>query len=186
MAITKEFLEGLGLEKETAEKIFAERGKEIDAEKKKLEESEKKLSDANGKLKSLEDEVTELKKVDADGLNKKIEALEKQISDRKAEDEKQAKEQESLTRFESVIGEGKFVNELTKKGIFEEFKDAIEKEENKGKGDSDIYSALTKDREGIFASENPGIDIPGMGSGGEGVTDENAARAVMGLPPIQK
>lgn len=37
MAITVNYLEGLGVDKETAEKIFAKRGAEIEKEKSKYE-----------------------------------------------------------------------------------------------------------------------------------------------------
>lgn len=66
------------------------------------------------------------------------------------------------TRFDKLSGERKYLNDFTKQGIFGEFKSAIEKEENVGKSDSDIFESIVKDREGIFASPYIPVNIPGV------------------------
>ena len=68
-----------------------------------------------------------------------------------------------MARFDKLHGERKYANDFTKNGIFAEFKEAVGKAENEGKSDADIFSALTKDRDGIFTNPNPGVNIPGAG-----------------------
>ena len=89
-------------------------------------------------------------------------------------------------RFDAVSADKPFLNDFTKDGMLREFREALGKPEYKGKGDAEIFAALTKDRDGIFANPNPPA-IPGMGSVPPAAEiDENAARAVMGLPPLAK
>ncbi len=62
MAITVKYLEDLGIEKSIAEKIFAERGTEIEKEKAKLtaveaELKEKKESNRNFRFDSSDNEI---------------------------------------------------------------------------------------------------------------------------------
>ena len=65
-----------------------------------------------------------------------------------------------------VIGDKKFTNDYTKNGIISELKTEINKAENKGKGYSEIFEAITKDKTGIFENPNPPASIPGMGDTG--------------------
>ena len=61
MAITVKYLEDLGVEKEVAEKIFAERSKEIEADKAKREKLETELKESKESLESLTTEIDTLK-----------------------------------------------------------------------------------------------------------------------------
>ena len=85
----------------------------------------------------------------------------------------------------AVFGDKKFTSDYVKKGIIADMKEEIAKPENKGKGYSEIFEALTKDKNGIFANPNPPADIPGMGNVNVDTISDDAARAVMGLPPIK-
>lgn len=182
--MNREFLKGLeGLTDEAVDKIMAENGKDIEKEKGKAKELQNQLQAANDALSALQNEIGELKKENPAELKVRISELEQQIADRKAEDEKAVYEKNMLERFEKAVGEGKFVNDLTRNGIYAEFKAALEDKANKGKGDGDIYEAITKDREGIFASDNPAVDIPGTGEEVSRQVEEAEIRAVMGLPP---
>lgn len=183
-SMNREFLKGLeGLTDEAVDKIMAENGKDIEKEKGKAKELQNQLQAANDALSALQNEIGELKKENPAELKVRISELEQQIADRKAEDEKAVYEKNMLERFEKAVGEGKFVNDLTRNGIYAEFKAALEDKANKGKGDGDIYEAITKDREGIFASDNPAVDIPGTGEEVSRQVEEAEIRAVMGLPP---
>ena len=61
MAITVKYLEDLGVEKEVAEKIFAERSKEIEADKAKREKLETELKENKESLENLTTEIDTLK-----------------------------------------------------------------------------------------------------------------------------
>ena len=183
-SMNREFLKGIeGLTDEAIDRIMAENGKDIEKEKGKAKELQSQLQAANESLTALQDEIGELKKENPDELKVRIGELEQQIADRKAEDEKAVYEKNMLERFEKAAGEGKFVNDLTRNGIFSEFKAALEDKANDGIGDGDIYEAVIIDREGIFASENPAADIPGMGEDVFHRVEDAEIRAVMGLPP---
>lgn len=152
-----------------------------------------KLFDVTDKNKVLESKIADYEKTigelknaagDADGLKAKIATLEKTIADRDAA-EKAAAEQAALAaRFDAVATDKKFVNDFTRNGIVAEFKDALAKDENKGKSDTEIFAAMVKDRDGIFVNPNAPQDIPGTGNiPPVGTLDDNQVRAVMGLPP---
>lgn len=189
-----EFLKGLGLEGEVIDKIMAENGKDIEREKEKATELNGKLEAANKKVSEYETTIEDLKK-SAEGnedFKKKFEELEQKIADEKAEaerKEKEAKEEADLSeRFKTVVGEQKWRDELTEKAIYSEFKNALKEEGNKGKGDKDILESLTKDK-GYFSdpSKTGAFFSKGTGNGsGTGSADDDAIRAVMGLPPLNK
>lgn len=62
----RKFLEDLGLEKEAIDKIMAENGADIEAEKAKTTDVTTKLEDANSKLETANTTIKELKKSNAD------------------------------------------------------------------------------------------------------------------------
>ena len=136
--------------------------------------------------KKLEDKITELTddaKNNAD-CKKQLEDLQKEIKE-KEDAEKAAKEDAELTNaITAAFGDKKFTSDYVKNGIIQDMKTEIAKAENKGKGYTEIFETLTKDKEGIFANPNPGIEIPGMGKGVDmGKISDDTARAVMGLAP---
>ena len=152
-----------------------------------------KLTEATDKIKALESKVSEYETTvtdlkasvgDSEGLKSKIADLEKKIADRDAADKAAADKAALQARFDAATGDKKFINDFTRKGVFAEFEAEVAKAENKGKGDSEIYEALTKDREGIYVNPNAPQGIPGMGNPPPADTlDDNQVRTVMGLPP---
>ena len=120
---------------------------------------------------------------DSQKLKDQISSLQKEIDDRKAADTKAAEEAAVAERFKAAMGDKSFINDFTKAGILAEFTGALAKEENKGKSDADVFSALVKDRDGLFTNPNPLDSSGGPGKPGGGPMDDNAVRAVMGLPP---
>lgn len=64
----REFLEELKLEKETIDKIMAENGKDIEAEKSKFTTKETELATANKTIKDLQDTVKKFDGVDVEKL----------------------------------------------------------------------------------------------------------------------
>ena len=152
-----------------------------------------KLTEVTDKNKALADKVAEyetkigeLKTAagDADALKGKIADLEKVIADRDAAEKAAAEEAAFTERFNTVSNGKQFINDFTKNGMAAEFKDALAKEENKGKGDAEIFAAMIKDRDGIFVNPNAPQQIPGVGNvPPAAVIDDNQVRAVMGLPP---
>ena len=151
MAITVKYLEDLGVEKEVAEKIFAERSKEIEADKAKREKLETELKEKKESLDNLSKEFEDLKSsnASAEEYKTKYEAL---VADNEAK-AKQAEADRILAetteninkRFEAVVGEKKFSHNAIKADYLKKFGEALELEENKSLSDEQVFHNLIKD-----------------------------------------
>ena len=194
MAITVKYFEDLGVEKEIAEKIFAERSKEIEADKAKRVEVETKLKEAEKSLESLTTEIDTLKTSgkNADEIQAKLDALiaEREAEKTKAEADRIMKEKLEATkiRFEKANeGKGDWYNDPTKDFYFKKFSDALESEEYAGQSDVDILHSLTKDdqtaRKGVTAVKLQGGRPAGTSSKTRdeimAIKDGNTRRAEM-------
>ena len=90
---------------------------------------------------SLAERETQIQELEQGGADYKAqqEALQKQITEEKAEAERKAKEAAAeadfRARFDGLVGENKWRDELTGKAVYTEFKQALTDEANKGKGD---------------------------------------------------
>lgn len=82
----RKFLEDLGIEKENIDKIMAENGADIEAEKAKTTEANTKLTNTETQLKEANKTIETLKKNNGDNgeLQKKITEYEKQMKEQKA------------------------------------------------------------------------------------------------------
>lgn len=179
MAISVKYLEELGIEKETAEKIFAERGKEIAAEKTKREELETKLGEKDASLAKITEERDALKESNADAneWKTKFDNLTQEIAEKEAQAaaDKEAKEKaENIANRFKAVSEGKeFSHSAIEADYLKKFGEALDVEENKSKSDEDIFHALTKDDasafKGVTAFKLEGG--PGKGFGGDSGID---------------
>ena len=151
MAITVKYLEDLGVEKEVAEKIFAERSKEIEADKAKREKLETELKESKESLESLTTEIDTLKTSgkNADEIQAKLDALiaEREAEKTKAEADRIMKEKQDNinNRFNAVLGEKKFSHDAIREAYLKKFGDALENTDYQGKSDTEIFHDLTKD-----------------------------------------
>lgn len=151
MAITVKYLEDLGVEKEVAEKIFAERSKEIEADKAKREKLETELKESKESLDNLSKEFEDLKanNASAEEYKSKYEAViaENEAKAKQAEADRILAEKNAdiEKRFVECVGDKKFSHDAIKASYLKKFAEALESEEYKGKGDVDIFHALTKD-----------------------------------------
>ena len=151
MAITVKYLEDLGVEKEVAEKIFAERSKEIEADKAKREKLETELKESKESLDNLSKEFEDLKanNASAEEYKSKYEAViaENEAKAKQAEaDRILAEKTENVNkRFEAVVGEKTFSHNAIKADYLKKFGEAIELEDNKSLSDEQIFHNLTKD-----------------------------------------
>ena len=158
MGITVKYLEELGIEKEVAEKVFAERGKEINADKEVKEKLEKDLTESKTTLTNLTAEMDKLKNTNtsAEEWQKKFEDLQTEISEKEktANEEKikAEKNAEIESRFSACVGDKKFTHDAIKSDYIKKFAEALNSDEHKGKGDADIFHELTKDDARAFAT----------------------------------
>lgn len=133
----REFLKGLELDKETIDTIMAEHGKIIT----ELKEENTKLTD---NIKDYKTKIAELEELSSD--NQKIkEELEKYRTEEK--------ERKLMGEFEEAFKGKRFVNDFTKKAIFDEVKKQLENEENKDKTIKDLAELVVKDKEGLFVED---------------------------------
>lgn len=178
----REFLKGFNLDDDTINKIMAKNGEDIEAEKKKVTALETEIETLKTDKKSLEEKVITLndKNADSEDWKKKFEDLQKETKEAKDAEEAKQADLELTKAIEAVFGDAKFTSDYVRAGLISDMKSEISKPENKGKGYSEIYEALTKDKEGIFANPNPPGDMRGMGTVGD-ITDDKI-REVMGLP----
>ena len=189
MAITVKYLEDLGVEKEVAEKIFAERSKEIEADKAKREKLETELKEKKESLDNLSKEFEDLKSsnASAEEYKTKYEALvaDNEAKAKQAEADRMAKEKAEGydKRFDAVVGDKKFSHDAVRAEYRRKFETALADKENEGKSDADIFFALHKDDKNAFEGVTA-VKLAGgrpQGVGGQNI-DEARARAIMGLP----
>ena len=178
MAITVKYLEDLGVEKEVAEKIFAERSKETEADKAKREKLETELKEKKESLDNLSKEFEDLKSsnASAEEYKTKYEAL---VADNEAKakqaeaDRILAEETENINkRFEAVVGEKKFSHNAIKADYLKKFGEAIELEENKSLSDEQVFHNLIKDDATAFTGVTAVKLAGGRPSGTSGKTRE--------------
>lgn len=156
MAITVKFLEDLGVEKEVAEKIFAERSKEIEADKAKREKLETELKETKESLENLSTELDTLKTSgkNAEEIQAKLDALiaEREAEKTKAEADRIMKEKQDniSSRFNAALGEKKFSHSAIEAEYLKKFGEALESKDFEGQSDADIFHALTKDDKNAF------------------------------------
>lgn len=162
MGFSKKELEEKGFTTEQIEFVMAERGKEINAEKLKVEELQKNITDKDKSILELTETAKGLDgtKETLNTLQAKIAEYEKDEADR-IENEKQTKLNGELReRFNTIKGESKFTHDLVENGRFEEFKKALSDEQFKGKGDADIFQAVIKP-EDLANPQQAKVTMPG-------------------------
>lgn len=155
-SITIKYLEELGLDKEVAAKIFAERGKEIAETNAEKAELERLLSESKNSNSSIMSELESLRAVSADGADwkAKFEALQADIlaKEKQAEADKILKEKQASVekRFNDVVGDKQFNHEAIREAYLKKFGEALESKDFEGKGDSDIFKELTQNDGSAF------------------------------------
>lgn len=148
----KEELLSIGLTEEQANQVFAMNGKDVENAKTKLKEEitnlKEQVSKANDTITTLESN-----KGDLEGLQAELEKYRQADEARKkAEQEAQARAA-TLERFKAAKGDKEFSSEYAESGVLEAFSKALADPANTGKGDAELFSALTQDAVGLF--KNP-------------------------------
>lgn len=156
---------------------------EVEKINNKLTKTEQELGTAKQSLSNITGELQTLKdsNANAEDWKKKYDELKLQ-QDKTEQDRQKAKEDAELTEaITAVFGDKKFTSDYVRNGIIADMKTEIAKPENKGKGYSELFEMLTKDKEGIFQNPNPPANMSGMGSFSTDSMSEDTMRAVMGL-----
>ena len=154
--MNREFLKNLGIADDLIDKIMGEHGKDIQAEKDKTKQVQSDLAERDKTVETYKTQVAEL--------------------------EKNAGSNADLAKQPKDLQDKKFVNEYTEAAYISQIKAEMNKAENKGKGITEIFTALTKDKADIFANPNQLGNMSGFGGAGAPGVDDARMRAIMGLP----
>lgn len=170
----KDFLESLEigenkakLSKEEIKSILTEHGKTVTTETEKVKtDLTNEINTYKTTITNLENQIKSMpSSEDVTKLQNEITTM-KEAETKRIADEKAKKEDEILTNnIISVFGDKKFTSDYVKNGLIADIKAELNKTENKGKGISEIFESLTKDKTGLFENPNKPADMPGMGEG---------------------
>lgn len=179
--MTRDFLRGLELDKETIETIMYEYGKLTTEAKEKTQELENKVKEYEAKIGELSSKAEDNTKV-----QEELDNLKKSIAENEAKAKAKAEDDALTKNITSAFGDKKFVNEYTKNAIVNDIKTALKDSNNAGKSAKDLFEELTKDKDGIFSNPNPGVSIPPTGDVNTELAKENHDRELLGLEPKEK
>lgn len=174
--MTRDFLRGLELDKETIETIMYEYGKLTTEAKEKTQELENKVKEYEAKIGELSSKAETNTKV-----QEELDNLKKSIAENEAKAKAKAEDDALTKNITSAFGDKKFVNEYTKNAIISDIKTALKDSNNAGKSAKDLFEELTKDKDGIFSNPNPGVSTPPTGDVNTGLAKENHDRELLGL-----
>lgn len=176
-----DFLKGLGLEQDVIDKIMAENGKDIAAEKAKTTKVEGERDNYKSQLETATESLEKFKDVDTAAMQGEIDKLNQQLKDKDAE--YAAKEADRI--FSDTIKEAiKTAGGRNEKAVMAMLDmDALKDSKNQSE---DIKKALETVKESdayLFGSDEP-FKNPVGATGGSGTGGDNfsAIRAAMGLP----
>ena len=153
--MTRDFLRGLELDKETIETIMYEYGKLTTEAKEKTQELENKVKEYEAKIGELSSKAETNTKV-----QEELDKLKTQIAEEKKQKEQEDLEATLNKNVLEAIGDKEFVNERTKNAIINEVKTALQDKANVGKSAKDIFETITKDSTDIFKNKNELKDMP--------------------------
>ena len=176
--MTRDFLRGLELDKETIETIMYEYGKLTTEAKEKTQNLENKVKEYEAKIGELSSKAETNTKV-----QEELDNLKKSIAENEAKAKAKAEDDALTKNITSAFGDKKFVNEYTKNAIISDIKTALKDSNNAGKSVKDLFEELTKDKEGIFDNPNKGVSTPPTGDVNTGLAKENHDRELLGLEP---
>ena len=107
-----------------------------------------KAKEAAETIKQLQDSMG-----DVDGMKAKLEEYQKADEARQKAEQEAAAHAALVERFGKVKGDREFSSKFAEAGLLDEFNKAINDHANTGKGDKELFDALTKDAAGIW--KNP-------------------------------
>ena len=136
----------------------------VNEHNKKIDTLTEQVNTANYTITDLKGKLEDASKVDVKALQDKIKEFEDAEETRKKNEAAQRENEALKARFSPLKGENKFLNEGTENWMFNEFKNALSLEENKGKSDADIFAAITKDKN-IYENPNGKFINPPAGGG---------------------
>ena len=144
------------------------------------------LKKARDELKTAKDTIATLEanKGDTDALQAELDKYKQADEARQKAEQEAAAHAALVERFGKVKGDREFSSEYAENGLLEAFNKAISDPANTGKGDKELFDALTKDAVGLFKNpQQEPVKVPGVtGSWADADNKERMMRQAMGLP----
>lgn len=156
-------------------------GADVEKAKSKVTALETELKDKKADFDKLNTEFEALKSSNASGEDwkAKFEALQSEniAREKKAEADRILAEKKAdiESRFSACVGDKKFSHDAIKDSYLKKFEDALESEEYKGKGDAEIFHALTKDDSTAFTGTTV-VKLAGGSAGGGNASGKYSSR----------
>jgi|SRR5690625_1532128 len=179
--MNREFLEGLGLEKETIDKVMAEHGKALNAHKEKADKAEgleSQIEDYKQQLADRDEQLNELseKARGNEELTAQIDELKQQNETTKTEYEEKLQQQAFEHKLESTLAGAKAKNVKAVKALLD--LESIKLDGDKLLGLDDQLTNLKENESYLFEQEqepnpSPQIVTPGNPDGGKGGGDND-------------
>lgn len=145
---------------------------------------------AKDELKTAKETIATLEaaKGDTDALQAELDKYKQADEARQKAEQEAAAHAALVERFGKVKGDREFSTKFAEAGLLDEFNKAINDPANTGKGDKELFDALTKDAAGLFKNpQQEPVKVPGVtGSWADADNSERMMRKVMGLPPEKK
>lgn len=159
----REFLKGLGLEKDAIDKIMAENGKDIELEKGKVKDIQSQLVTANNTIKERDKQLETLKNSpdNPETLKQQIQQLQ---DDNKAKDEEHQKEIKELkvnSALEKALTNAKAKNAKAVQALLDLGDDVELNEDGTIKGLDEKIKALKKSDAYMFNDDKQTVKIVG-------------------------
>lgn len=159
----REFLKGLGLEKDAIDKIMAENGKDIELEKGKVKDIQSQLVTANNTIKERDKQLETLKNSpdNSETLKQQIQQLQ---DDNKAKDEAHQKEIKELkvnSALEKALTNAKAKNAKAVQALLDLGDDVELNEDGTIKGLDEKIKALKKSDAYMFNDDKQTVKIDG-------------------------
>ena len=181
--MNREFLKGLGLEKDAIDKVMAENGKDIEAAKQSGETAKNELETVRSQLDEANKQIEGFKELDVDGIKKAAEDYKTKFE---AETKQHKADMEKLQFDHALAGalsEAKAKNTKAVSALLE--LEGLKLKDGTIIGLEDQLKKLKSENDYLFDSDEPTPKIVAPTGGGDPMTDDSAIRAVMGLPVKQ-
>lgn len=144
------------------------------------------LKKARDDLKTAKETISTLEanKGDTDALQAELDKYKQADEARQKAEQEAAAHAALVERFGKVKGDREFSSKFAEAGLMDEFNKAINDPANTGKGDKELFEALTKDAAGIWKNpQQEPVKVPGVtGSWADADNKERMMRQAMGLP----
>ena len=136
-----------------------------------LDAANESLRKANETINALEASKGDLEKV-----QKELDDYRAADEKRKADEKAAAERAELMERMDAVLGDKQFIHDRMRDIVAEDFRAALADRANRGKGDAEIFEAITRDQ-GYFKTQNPpapNMPTPNPVNAFAGVTDRKS------------